>query len=125
MIDVEKEVEAILKTYRDALHELAARIREEYVVPFCKKYRVHFYASMGMYSFCRVDNHENLNRPEEDDGKWFPHFKHEGPKWEAYVALCKMLDHPAGGSNAVQDMGSLMDSYPTRDKWPDRNKKRR
>ncbi len=107
----EFDVREIERVYEEHLYKLCDRIRDKYVIPFCKKYRMNFHSGMGVFFFERRSDKENMNTPEDDLMKWpcARHFRHSGQKWKAYCKLYEILEMQSKYSNCC--LGCYVDEY--------------
>lgn len=113
-----EKLDRMESVYNNQISQLALSIYEHLVVGFCKQYRVVFTCGMGSFRFwtrkTKGKKPKQLNTPEEDLRTYAPHFRHKGPKWEAYIHMYEVLDLVPGGWNF--SIGCYMPDYPMKKK---------
>jgi hypothetical protein len=109
-------IEKLIKEHDTKIEAVQKEIYEKLLVPFCKKYKLKFYAGMGVYSFeyetkkkyidiYESTGHHNNVRIASND------FIRE--KLEAWKELITALEiRPY--TNAAYPIGTYMDDYPRR-----------
>lgn len=65
--DIERRIEQINDARQDALEALAEEVREQYVVPACKKSGKHFLSGNGSFMFCGERQDRNDTIMDVDD----------------------------------------------------------
>ena len=99
-----KEIEKLLDTHNSALWDIAIRIFNEVVIPFCDKHDLKFYVSWGMYSLAKKDDSENRDCWEESipntSSDECPYCANKDAP-EGYQEVIDALWIPIGGSDFI------------------------
>ena len=74
---VEKEIDQLQSALNNGVLALSEKIRQEVIIPFCKRYRYTFISGMGSYFFKNRDkryvypaHHICMARTQTDAVKW-------------------------------------------------------